>query len=337
MGRKSLLQNATRDDGRGFITPLVHVANASDLFFELKTGSPLRTGSAQANRTPVPNIVPQDLLEALHQRRCVPIVGPELNASPTQRRGNVLPGLRGLLERLTQIVTVPDDVSLPENERLENWTIDAQLGRLAERFEAANKWPQLLQAIRDYYAPQQPSSLHRQIASWSVPGIFYTHFDGLMEAAFAAEAHPCVTYHFSESAESTRTTHSSRETTDQSDPTLVLVRGTVNDLRSLVLSEHDHFALDEQLERISGPIKSLATSYLGRCVLFLGTTPGDRVTRKLARKLLEANNPRATESFFVSAHHSVSDELFWRRFRVTFIRQENEDVIQALNTFRMSE
>jgi hypothetical protein len=124
-----------------------------------------------------------------------------------------------------------------------------------------------------------------------------------------------------------------RDAPGQADPLIVLVRGSISDPRSLVLTEHDHFALGERIDRMHASISALARGHERR-LLFLGTSPGDRVTRQLARKLLDADDRRAAESFFVSRGHSPGDEHFWKRYRVTFLREDTTEFVRALTGAR---
>ena len=324
-GRQTLFLHATRDNIRSYITPLVHVAGASDLLFDIPAAAPESKTASVSYKTDA-SIVPSDLLEALRQSRCVPVIGTDLVAPPVERRTTAAPSLRGLVERLNELALALGTPPEPLTEhQLAHWSLDAQVSRLAERFDAANKGDKLVEAVRKYYAPQPPSELHQLVAKWPTERIFYTHFDGLMEAAFGANR-PRIVSKLAESPQGI----SRGRSQGPSESLLVLVRGTINDRSSLILTEHDHFALSEQIDRVHASILSLARESSGRCVLFLGTSPGDRVTRELARKLLEANISRATEAFFVSVGHPANDELFWRRFKISFIHVGTDAFVRAL-------
>jgi len=318
LARISLLSNKRAESVRGFITPLVHVAGADDLVFELPKPErvPIRVQAA----TP-PLQLPRELIEAMRAQRCVPVVGTELIPPPTERRGPVAASLRVLVEKLAQ--QLKDDPELADDaadDSYQNKPVDQQLGRLAERYEAKDAWEKLMATLSDFFGQQKPTDVHRSIASWPVLRIFYTHFDGLMEAAFALKAR--VTANLTEAPETVGV--------GSADALLVLVRGSVRERPSLVIGEHDHFALSSRIERMHPSILSLARSSSGYRTLFLGTTPGDRITRELGLKLLQGDSRRAPTSYFVTPDHAPGDELFWRRFRVEFIRAEADAFVRAL-------
>jgi SIR2-like domain len=316
LARKALLENASRDERRGFVAPVVHTADPRGVFFEIR-GASDKPAVVQAGAGTDATLVPIELLEAIGHRRCVPIVGADLVAAPASRRGPVVPGLRSLVEALATEARATDAETCDDVDAAP-MAPDAALRRLAERYDACGKWRRMVEIVRDFYAPQPPSDLHRSIASWPVPGIFYTHFDGLMEAARSALDRMTIV----------------RNLTDGGDPTqplLVLVRGTINDHNSLVLTENDHFELAERIERMHSSLVSLTKGHFGRCVLFLGISPADSVARQLARRLLEVDGRRGPQSFFVSNRHSSGDEWYWQRFNVSFIRAETDAFVRAVS------
>lgn len=328
LARKSLLQNVAPDDHRSFITPLVYQNAPSDVLFQLTSPSRPSVAAVAVARQPQAGLAPQALINAIRKRSCLLVVGPLLSP-PLQRREGPPQGLRGLIEHLRNLAMAEPGIDEdPIDAFPDDWPLEAQLARIAERFEVANAWALMVGAIRDYYSAAQPSELHRLIASWRSPGIFHTHFDGLMEAAHACDYRVRVVRKLTESPDATGTAGSGDS---DASSLLVLVRGSLSDPTTLILNEHDHFLLSEQIDRIHSSITALRKGHFDRRILFLGCAPGDQVVRELARKLLEANNPRATESFFVSMSHLPSDERFWHRFRVSFLRTETEALIRALS------
>jgi CHAT domain-containing protein/SIR2-like protein len=323
LARKSLLESTSRDRKRAFVTPVVHLAGHEQALFEIRRrpAQPPVTGDA------APLQLPPRLHDAIVERRCVVVVGLDLVPPPADRRTPGPPGLRTLIEALKSGVTGLRDL---ENERpglLEDvaaseWLRPEDLlRRFADRCVASDEPAQLLEGVRRFYAPQPPSELHGLIARWRAPAIFYTHFDGLMEAA-----HETLTH---------RTIRNLSEGFEPSDALLVLVRGSIDDYGSLVLSEHDHFELTERIEHMHLSLSSLAKPRPNqlRCVVFLGTSPADPVTRQLGRKLLSGERP--PEAFFVSNNHSSDDEWFWRRLKVRFVYADTEAVVRAASAPRV--
>jgi CHAT domain-containing protein len=324
LARKSLLQNVALDDHRSFITPLVYQNSNTDVLFDLAPPArPVVAPVAQnaANDT----TIPRALLNAVKRRECILVIGAHLVSPPVQRRVGAPQGLRGLVEVLRQLAIADPRIDAdPIDAFSDDWPLEAQLARVAERFEVAAAWPQMVGAIRDYHGPIQPSELHRLIGAWRSPGIFYTHFDGLMERALVSDLPVRIVRKLAESPEAVATSGAQPSL-------LVLVRGTLDEPSSLVLNEHDQFLLSEQIDRIHASITSLKKSHFDRRLLFIGCSPADQVVRELARKLLEANDLRATESYFVSESHLASDERFWRRFKVTFLRTETDSFVRSVS------
>jgi hypothetical protein len=317
LARKSLLSAPSRDEHRGFVTPVVHIRGRSTTLFALRpreariTSPPTETPTARA-------CAPAALAEAVAKRRCIPIIGPELVAPPDTRRGPAVTSLRSLVEKLTNaLADQPHEratVAIPPTSPA--MPVDAILRRLAERFDACGQWQRMATIVREFYAPHQPSELHRLLASWRSPGAFYTHFDGLMEAALPAQDRVTVIRDLTQGVE-------------VSDALLVLVRGTITEHRSLVLTENDHFDLGERIERMHQTLCSVVRGHLGRCVVFIGQSPACPVARQLARKLLDPG-PRGPEAFFVCNQPLSDDEWFWRRYNVEFVRADNEALIRAI-------
>jgi hypothetical protein len=103
----------------------------------------------------------------------------------------------------------------------------------------------------------------------------------------------------------------------------------------MILTENDHLELSERVERMHQTLCSVARGHLGRCVLFVGQSPGDQLARQLARRLLEPG-PRGPDAYFVWDRPSADDEWFWKRYNVNFIRADSEAVIRAVTPDRGS-
>jgi hypothetical protein len=319
LARKALLESASRDDRRGFVAPIITTAGSEPVCLPIARAEPVVPPPPVVAR---PSEVPSRLRQAIAERRCVLVVGHDLVAPPADRRGPPSHGIHGLIEALsTRLPELETDDAVPAAAppAPDGYWVppEAQLRRIAEHYFACKRgWERLVEIVCNYYAPQPPSELHRLLVGWQSPAMFYTHFDGLMESAHRLHERVC-------------TTRSLTDGLEPVDRVLVLVRGSINDVESLVLTEHEHFDLAGRIERMHPSLASLGKPRGNqlRCVLFVGASATDTVTRQLARKLLMG--PRVPETFFVSSEGAVEDEYFWRRFDARFVRADTGDFIRA--------
>lgn len=310
LARKSLWQNAPADDARSYVTPLAHAPTGDAALLRLEAvDQPLASATSGTDQPRLP----KELVDAICGRRCVVVVGTELVEPPLERKASGIPGLRGLIEALC--VEAGDELSLRSSGPLGEL---AQLERVAEHFHHTKQVRELLRKVRDYYAHQQPSELHRAVASWLAPGIFDLGFDGLLERAFPEQARLRVV-HSPDNAPS--------DPQDSRDVFLVLLRGTVNQPETLMLSEYQQLELSARLQKLDKSIAAL-TRGIDSKVLFLGTSPTDPLTRELGAKLLAGY----VEAYFVSSAHEESDELFWKRFSVQFLSTSTAETIKFLTS-----
>jgi hypothetical protein len=93
---------------------------------------------------------------------------------------------------------------------------------------------------------------------------------------------------------------------------LILVRGTLTNDASLILTEQENEDLAAAIDRLSPAIEQITTVVMGRSVLLLGVNPRDPIVRKLARRLIR---PRTNQgpAFFVCPKFSSADKAYWAR------------------------
>jgi len=175
----------------------------------------------------------------------------------------------------------------------------------------------LIDAIRLWYENEEPSPTHLALASWRVPALFYTHFDGLMETAFQRRGRaPKIVYTLSDPPD-----------LQQGELILVLVRGTLTK-DAMVLTEQDNEDLAAEIDRLPATIEQVTTAVMGRSLLLLGVNPRDAIVRKLARRLIRPRNQGP--AFFVCPKYTSADKAYWDSLNVELIDAEPDAVIAKL-------
>ena len=149
----------------------------------------------------------------------------------------------------------------------------------------------LLQKIKEIYCDQRTPTLVKEMAKWHVPALFYTFFDGLLEG--------CANHGKSGFTDIVYTLDEQRAADSEyadKDSLLILVRGSVANDQSLVLTESDHQRLTEDIVNMRKEYEAIAKQ-VGRCVLFMGVSPRDPLVRQLSYKLLESGRRRQGQPF----------------------------------------
>ncbi|MFC7626584.1 CHAT domain-containing protein [Paraburkholderia humisilvae] len=320
--RYVLFNSATRDQWRTFITPVLYLAQGRESLFDIVPQAPIPD---QTQRAVEDVEVPRALLDAFRKRRCIPIVGCGLMRPPTDRFSPAQHTIRALTEHLAQKCQSCDD-DLWKAAELAGLT-ELAFHSVAEVFVAENLRFALIDAIRDWYDNARPSPSHHALATWSVPAIFDTHFDGLLERAFEAAGRASkVIYSL---AAPPVDLQSSQEV-------LVLVRGAPTNDDSLVLTEQENESLLVTMDRLSPSIEQLATAERGRCILLLGVNPRDPVVRKLARRLIRLHSNQGP-AFFASSSFTAADRAYWKSLDVTWINAEPDALIDKLTKLMSTE
>jgi hypothetical protein len=319
LARDNLRLNASRDLIRAFVTPVFFSGDDNPALFELvgdsETSLPrARTLSGRVRA----DIVPAELRRAIEDGDCVPIVGTRLTQTGPMMRDATpsLGGPRMLVEQLMSAAANPP-LALTEVAALPSLPPFAVLAQAAEHLMATASFQAVVERIEPYCKKLSPTPAHRAIAGWSAPAVFYTHIDGLMERAYSAGDRATVIEGVA------------RELDPQADKPLILVRGTVNNPRSLVVSEHQHDELEDRIHRLPPSIVALVRSHWRRRVVLLGVHPRDRVIRLLARRLLDPDE-RAPRSYLVAEDATSIDVAYWDCYRVDIIRASAEDFLAAL-------
>jgi hypothetical protein len=327
--REAIYFNQKENDVRGFITPALFLAENSELLFEF-ADTPV--AAPPPPPPPKPRIaLPPALIKAFQLERCIPVIGPGiLRAGLTRSVSPPVPDLLELSRFLAKEPKYPRQEDFDLCDTAGEW-MDSQLfqwvcqnyidGERKLRFE-------LVDLINEAYsrssAPSELTSLIAAIASWRVPAIFYTFFDGLLERAVSDyRDRPTRILPGIEQGPQER-----------SERLLILVRGTRNEPKSLVITEDEHHRLWGSIGRMSSSIIELAKGFSGRSLLFLGLAPRDPLVRYLSAQLLDAEKRTQGRHFFACSTHTQVDDAFWKKFEVEWIDHPLELLIPALTEAR---
>jgi hypothetical protein len=166
-----------------------------------------------------------------------------------------------------------------------------------------------------------------------VPGIVYTHIDGLMMVALNNRNDVRVMNAIEVDREAQSITSAvGRHVAgggDREPLLLVNVRGSLNDPGSLVLTESDHETLEERLSVKGGELSSLLKGdSVGRSLLFIGVHPRDPIVRRLCKAHL--SGARRVLRFFVTPRPCAVDESYWHDLDVEWIHADPAAVVETL-------
>ncbi|MES1245897.1 MAG: CHAT domain-containing protein [Acidobacteriota bacterium] len=328
--RAIYLNQNEHSPARGFITPVLFLAPSCEQLFRIE--NPEDTGPGPEAITGPTLDLPQDLLDALLDGRCVPVVGqgtlavgtpePAVRSRSAMAAGAEIPGPRQLAEILRERFQYPHEKDFSLSAMAGDWMDLLLLQWICQHFVATHQkdYFKLIQFIQSVYAQARPPACLAQIAEWDVPGIFCLYFDGLLAQAFAEANRP------------TRSVNAPDEAAalESSLPLLVHVRGTHKFVDSLVLTEQDHDELWDRLGRMSQAVTDLVRGFYGRSLLFLGASPRDPLVKRLAAKLLEqVPHKKRGPMFFVCSKDAQKDP-YWDTFSVTWIEGELTEIVLAL-------
>jgi hypothetical protein len=320
LARRALRRNASRDMVRSFITPVFYAGDAEplllDLRAEISVSSEHGSGSVRARATSIP----AELRQAIAAGECVPVVGADVFPA-TQLRGEPCEsgaGHQALLEKLMTAAGDPPAVlsKLAAESDQPPFTLVAQA---TELLMTKTSFRALVGPLQEHCARIQPHALHHAVAAWSTPAIIYTHIDGLMEEACSSMARfdqPSVLEGLDDEL-------------DSRGRALILVRGSIRNPRSLVLTEREHDQLADRIHRLPRSVLALIRAHFDRRMLLIGAHPRDRIVRSLARQLLDTG-PRAPTSYFVTTQASPIDVAYWAGYGVEIIPLSVDEFLAAL-------
>lgn len=321
--------------GLAFATPVLYLAEDRAALFEPETAPPpppvpdpkvevLLPGAEPPPAAPSGPALPKDLIEALVDRRCVPVIGADFLSLGATRSGPLSLRPRDLAVHLANeagcFPLIEQDV------RGSDETDDEDLlPRVCQLFEKRNERYKLLLAVQRAYKDLQPPPLADTVASWDVPGMVCLYFDGLIHAAMSRRG------------VGPRSIMAPEENLSgfKGEPLLLHLRGHYVDPDSLVLTERDHDQLYDRLGRISPAIADvLVRKQIGMTALYLGVSPQNRLLRRLTNVLRSPRNRPGScgPIYFVCRESDDIDEAYWRDYDVEWLRFEPIALVTALSS-----
>lgn len=330
--RRSLRINASGDTVRGFITPTLYLSPGCEPLFDVMRPAPTPHRVEPARGAPTLKL-PEALVRGLLHGRCLPVVGPGIHRLPPMtRRHNpetraLAPTLGQLILRLAQESGYPEEDDLLNMERTRDWYLTLLLARICQHYQSNGQRYELIESLQTACGHAEPPGAMQQLAAWQVPGIFYLHFDGLMEEALKrAHKLPRVLNAVEQSLPG-----------EHAEPLLLNVLGTLTQATSLVLTETDHeHLLWNRLPRASSEVVDVIHQ-MGRGLLFLGLSPRAALARRFAHLLEVGESSMQGPCFFVSTEATAVDAAYWKPFNVHWIHEDPAEVIDALTSRLESE
>ena len=324
--RAVVYRNQTEQTVRGFITPILYLlAEGSERPFAL--GPPARSPIPPPpppglKQTPV--TIPDRLIGALRERKCVPVIGPGLLALEALRSAPPPPGPRVLARKLAERSAYPllaADFALVEQAG--TWMDSLVLQWVCQHFNSLEEiQDQLFTAIEECFRPLKPSESLKALATWDVPGYLCTYFDGLLQQAIQEQSRVVQVLNAVQAA----------TPPEPGVPLLVHLRGAWTDDRSLVLTEDEHNDLWDRIGNLPTHVTELVHASPGRSLLVLGAHPRDPLLRRLVSRLIPPETARRVGPvFFACERPTEADEAYWSRFKVQWLRDPLDRLIDALN------
>ena len=326
--RQAVLRNLGSRSARAITTPLCFLAPCDGPLFAFDERA--RSGPAQAPRTPSTRIVkvPDALVAAVREGRCIPVLGSGLLHLPRSGEAPSAISIRLLARRLAEQSNYPemDDLSLAE--RAGEWLNLLILQRVCQHFEQERERYELTNAVLSARGARvEPPPVYEAIARWQhLPGLVCTYFDGLAELAFERQRRRFSAVHAVDERH--------EAAMDPSLSLVVCLRGSAWNADSLVLTVQDHDGLWERMTRPNPEVTSLVTGKLGRCLLFLGVSPRDSWVRRFIRHLLPPSARNVGPAFFVGERVSGVDKASWEglkeKWKIHWIEEDPAEFVDAL-------
>jgi hypothetical protein len=328
--RRVLFQNQRPDAMLGFITPVLYLSPGHETLFRLAApaAAPARDPAPTVtiiSLAPTPS-VPNELLEALRERRCIPVIGPEILGLDRMRSRSTPTPLapRDLARRLAEEAGYPrmDDFRIADDvaESSGLWLLQT----VCQHYEQEKERWKLLMAVQKAYKDFASCPAAEAIAAWDVPGIICTYFDGLIEEAMNRQHR---TFRVLKGIDQ-------RLSGLRGETVLLHLRGVFSAGASLVLTETDHELLVDRMMRISPEVTDLTRTQIGVSLLYLGVSPRDPLIRRLTRML--RGGPGSTTpgtqgpTYFACRNHTAVDTAYWDRYNVEWLPLSLDDVLTAV-------
>jgi hypothetical protein len=316
--RRSIYQTEDEDAARAFVTPILFLAPGCEQLFRLEREIPTQP---VVLAEPAPVLLPEELVDALRQGLCIPVIGQRVLTGGATRSSPQVMEPRQLARTLAQKFSYPRPQDLDLCEMAGDWMDLTILQCICQHHVARTRGAsyKLTQEVQNAYKASRPPALLGQIAEWDVPGVFYLYFDGLLEEAFEEHKKPVRVVNAMDAP-----------VPPGSEPLLVHVRGTHKRADSLVLTEQDHDRLWDRIGRMTPEIGELIRGHIGRSLLFLGVNPRDPLVKRLISKLLEQASRNTLGPVFFICRPGEKDDSYWEEFPVVWIEGDLETLATAM-------
>lgn len=323
--RAALARNAAEDGQRAVITPVLYLEPGFEQLFALEPADAPAAPAPVFAALPGDPALPPELERALREGCCVPVVGPAALGWTRDHALTPLVFTRDLAQdKACAYPLLQADLELCE--RAGEWLSGQFLQWVCQHREAQNETrSELVEFVQAHYAGAAPPPLLGSFLRWKVPALFYTYFDGFLEAevtrgnAWLNQ----VIYDLDKAPEGTAPTLDGKRF-------LVLLRGSHRRGKSLVLTETDHDALAEKIRNISPQLSEL-TLREKQLTLFLGVSPRDPLIRQLARRLLATTQRLHRPPYFVWKGWTPVDKAYWQQFGVRPIEEDASTVVRLID------
>jgi hypothetical protein len=319
---------------RSYITPILHLGPGYHRLFDLAPHTQDDKDELAATATrpppidcparPPPN---RDLVAALKEGRCVPVIGPGILQVGMVRRGAIPPGPLDLLERFTTdppwAYPRPIDLKLStQKDEVHSWLQMAVLQWVCQHHVGIDKGSSgssVVKEILKQYESVSISDSLRRFIDLKLPALFYTWFDGILHDHVSrgrSGLNQVVLLNTDRKADFIGRRGDERRP-------LVLLRGSIRDPSTLVITEDDHEQLADRIAHMSSELCSLTRKPFPCSVLFLGLNPREPLVHQLCRKLLDPTTAQGRRgqgpTYFVCSNADLSDQSYWTQFGTHWI------------------
>ena len=322
--RVVIYQNQTDRTVRDFVTPVLYLAAEHERVFVLDQPSLPVVKLLPSPAASEPQKLPEDLVAALLEGRCLPILGPGLLSAWAVRDGSPPLGFRDLALQLAQESSYHSGKMFEIASEFGPWIDSLLFQWVCQHFRSQKRIRfKLFNTIQQSFCTHKPTPLFRALAAWNTPGYICTYFDGLLQQALQETLRPVQVIN------SLR----SKVAPEPGVTLLVHLRGHWSDPNSLVLTEEQHNDLFDCLVELPTCLAKLVRGSNGRSPLFLGLDPRDPLVRRLVSKLIPEQH-RATVGpvYFACVDPSDDDKAYWSDFETEWLDAPLGDLMTAINT-----
>jgi CHAT domain len=342
-GRAALRTTLRADDARQFVTPILHLARGYEQLFIFDRAAPRQTRIHDIQIGEIPGEL-KDLVKSVQEHRCVPVVGPGLLVAEMERRSETSiqisqipcgPGeLAGRFARELD-PKYPRDYEIVLANQAGDWMCSPLLQWVSQYHQAKKgNRAKMMDFMQRHFRECPAPRLYQSLATWKIPALFYTYFDGYLERLVESRNSflTNIVTEFDKPLPFDPDLHrGTSETVDISPRSLVLLRGSHSKLNvKVALTEDDHDELYQRIGRMD-PVLINAARGIESSVLFLGLDPRDYVARQIALQLIDTSPSRVQgPTYFVCTKYDEVDEAYWKKFSVTWIRHPLAQVVQSI-------